>query len=102
RRHFGQHRHRRPACRRAARQRQGPADPRSAAARAMNRTIRIRTPALATLAMLALAALPVHAQDAAAVAETRTIDACVAVENDAMRLACYDAVAGRDARTPEQ
>ena len=67
----------------------------------MTRMLPIRIPALAAaLAMLAVA-LPVHAQDASAV-ENRTIDACVAVESDAMRLACYDAVAGRDARTPEQ
>src|SRR5690606_31829517 len=103
RRHLGQHRHRRPAGRGAARQRQGPAHPATDAdGNAMNPACPIRTPALAAaLAALALAAAPSHAQDAAEV-ETRTIDACVAVENDAMRLACYDAVAGRDVRTPEQ
>ena len=67
-------------------------------------------PALAAAAFIGMALLvpawAVHAQDAApadaATVDTRSIDACIAVESDAMRLACYDAVAGRDARTPQQ
>ena len=31
-----------------------------------------------------------------------TIDACVAIESSALRLACYDTVAGRETRTPAQ
>ncbi|MDQ2702377.1 MAG: phospholipase A [Pseudomonadota bacterium] len=34
--------------------------------------------------------------------DTRSLDACVAMESDALRLACYDTVAGRDKRTPVQ
>ena len=67
-------------------------------------------PALAAAAFTGMALLApawaVHAQDAApadaATVDTRSIDACIAVESDAMRLACYDAVAGRDTRTPQQ
>src|SRR3546814_2957192 len=51
--------------------------------------------------LLVVSACDARAQDAS-VDDTRSIDACVAVENDALRLACYDTAAGRDTRTPVQ
>ncbi len=59
----------------------------------------IRLPLLAWLPLLALA--PVHAQAQAQQAGVG-IDACVAIEIDAARLACYDQAAGRTTRTPRQ
>lgn len=46
--------------------------------------------------LLALAAAPVHAQ------ATRPADACVAIESDAARLACYDQALGRQTRSAQQ
>jgi phospholipase A1 len=42
---------------------------------------------------------PVHAQDTGA---RTAIDACIAIEIDATRLACYDKAAGRQSRNPQQ
>jgi phospholipase A1 len=42
---------------------------------------------------------PVHAQDTGA---RTAIDACIAIEVDATRLACYDKAAGRQSRNPQQ
>ena len=54
-----------------------------------------------------LAAMPyAHAQDpavpGAAPSAPATVEACAAVEQDAQRLACFDAMTGRESRRPEQ
>jgi phospholipase A1 len=57
---------------------------------------------LACLPLLALASMPADAQQAGAPQAGTDVDACVAIEIDAARLACYDQAAGRSARTPQQ
>lgn len=54
-----------------------------------------------------LAVMPfAHAQEPAvpssAPTAPATLDACVAVEQDAQRLACFDSMTGRESRTPDQ
>ena len=58
-----------------------------------------RTCTLLLLVPTLYSAVPAHAQETAPGA---AIDACIAIEIDAARLACYDHAAGRQSRTPQQ